>query len=74
MLVTESGMVTDDRLVHDWNAEPPMVDTESGMVHDGREIGALEERTTGDAGDGIRDANRCHAGTRLKRIAADAGD
>jgi hypothetical protein len=36
MLVTESGMVTDARLVHWLNATAPMLVTESGMLTDDR--------------------------------------
>jgi hypothetical protein len=32
MLVTESGMLTDDRLAHWSNARAPMLVTESGML------------------------------------------
>jgi hypothetical protein len=36
MLVTESGMVTDDKLVHVKKAVPSMLVTESGMLTDDR--------------------------------------
>jgi hypothetical protein len=36
MKVTESGMLTDVRLVHDPKAEVPMIVTESGMLTDER--------------------------------------
>jgi hypothetical protein len=36
MLVTESAMLTDDRLVHELNAELPMLVTESAMLTDDR--------------------------------------
>jgi hypothetical protein len=44
MLLTESGMVTDDRLVHRWNAAVPMLVTELGMLTWPKASGSIVHR------------------------------